>query len=117
MKDFLLAASVSIALVTSEYLMAIVEVLHTVVTRVSQEEGRLLMSIIGLSSSSIVVPCDVIWELKLSYSLSVPESNRSLSSSSCRGAGSNTFSLRRPSFRRFPTASSKVRRLSRKIAL
>ena len=40
-----------IALVTSEYLMAVVEALHTVVTKVSQEEGRLLMSIIALSSS------------------------------------------------------------------
>ena len=69
MKDFLQVASVRIALVTSEYLMAIVEALHTVVTKVSQEEGRLLMSIIALSSSSIVVPCDVIWELILSYSL------------------------------------------------
>ena len=48
--------------------MAVAEALHTVVTKVSQEEGRLLMSIMALSSSSIVVPCDVIWELKLSYS-------------------------------------------------
>ena len=47
---------VRIALVTLEYLMAAVEALHTVVTKVSQEEGRLLMSIIALSSSSIVVP-------------------------------------------------------------
>ena len=31
--------------------------LHTVVTKVSPEEGRLLMSIIALSSSSIFVPC------------------------------------------------------------
>ena len=54
---------------TSEYLMAVVEALHTVVTKVSLEEGRLLMSIIALSSSSIVVPYDVIWELRLSYSL------------------------------------------------
>ena len=43
--------------------------LHIVVTKVSQEEGRLLMSIIALNSSSIVIPCDKIWELKLSYSL------------------------------------------------
>ena len=69
MKDFLRAASVRIALVTSEYLMAIVEALHTVVTKVSYEEGRLLMSIIALSSSSIIIPCDEIWELILSYSL------------------------------------------------
>ena len=34
--------------------------LHTIVTKVSQEEGRLLMSIMALSSSSIVVPCDVV---------------------------------------------------------
>ena len=47
---------ISVALVTSEYLMAVVEALHTVVTKFSQEEGRLLMSIIALSSSSIVVP-------------------------------------------------------------
>ena len=65
MKDFLRVASVRIALVTSKYLMA----LHTVVTKVSQEEGRLLMSIIALSSSSIVVPYDEIWELILLYSL------------------------------------------------
>ena len=69
MKVFLRAASVRIALVTSEYLMAVVEALHTVVTKVSQEEGRLLMSIMALSSSSIAVPYNVIWELKLSYSL------------------------------------------------
>ena len=37
-------------------LKAVVEALHTVVTKVSHEEGRLLMSIIALSSSSIVVP-------------------------------------------------------------
>ena len=54
---------------TSEYLMVVVEALHTVVTKVSQEEGRLLMSIMALSSSLIVVPCDVIWEIILSYSL------------------------------------------------
>ena len=54
-KDFLRAASVRIALVTSEYLTAVVEALHTVVTKVSHEEGRLLMSIITLSSSLIVV--------------------------------------------------------------
>ena len=69
MKDFLRAASVRIALVTTEYLMAVVEALHTVVMKVSQKEGRLLLSIIALSSSSIVVPCDVIWKLRLSYSL------------------------------------------------
>ena len=40
--------------------MAVVEALHTVVTKVSQEEGRLLMSIMALSSSSNVVPCDVV---------------------------------------------------------
>ena len=45
-KVFLRAASIRIALVTSDYLMAVVEALHTVVTKVSQEEGRLLMSII-----------------------------------------------------------------------
>ena len=44
--------------------MAVVEAFHTVVKKVSQEEGRLLMSIIALSSSLIVVPCDEIWELK-----------------------------------------------------
>ena len=76
MKDFLRAASVRIALVTSEYLMAVVEALHTVVTKVSQEEGRLLMSIMALSSSSIVVPYDEIWELKLSYSLRCVPKNR-----------------------------------------
>ena len=69
MKDFLRAASVRIAPVTSEYLMAVVEACHTVVMKVSHEKGRLLMSIIVLSSSLIVVPCDEIWELKLSYSL------------------------------------------------
>ena len=69
MKDILRVALVKIALVTLEYLMAVVEALHTVVTKVSQEEGRLLMSIIALSSSSIVVPCDEIWELRLSYLL------------------------------------------------
>ena len=68
-KDFLQAASVRIELMTSEYSMAVVEALHTVVMKVSQEEARLRMSIIALSSSSIVVPCDEIWELKLSYSL------------------------------------------------
>ena len=56
MKDFLRVASIRIVLVISEYLMAVVEALHTVVTKVSQEEGRLLMSIIALSSSSIAVP-------------------------------------------------------------
>ena len=56
MKDFLRAASVRIVLVTSEYLMAVVEALHTVVTKVSQDEGRLLMSIIALSLSLIAVP-------------------------------------------------------------
>ena len=43
------------ALVTSEYLMAVVEALHTVVMKFSQEEGRLLMSIIALTSSSIAL--------------------------------------------------------------
>ena len=56
MKDFLRATSIRIALVTLEYLMTVVEALHTIVTKVSQEEGRLLMSIIALSSSTIVVP-------------------------------------------------------------
>ena len=50
---------------TLEYLTSVVEALHKVVTKVSYEEGRLLMSIIALSSSSIVVPCDEIWELKI----------------------------------------------------
>ena len=36
-KDFLRAASVRIALVTLEYLMTVVEALHTIVTKVSQE--------------------------------------------------------------------------------
>ena len=56
MKEFLRTALVRIALVTSEYLMAAVEAIHTVLMKVSQEEGRLLMSIIALSSSSIAIP-------------------------------------------------------------
>ena len=47
---------VRIALVTSEYLTTVVEALHTVVTNVSHEGGRLLMSNISLSSSLIVFP-------------------------------------------------------------
>ena len=54
--DFLRAASVMIALVTSKYFMVAIEALHTVVTKVSHEGGRLLMSSIALNSSSIVVP-------------------------------------------------------------
>ena len=41
---------------TSEYFTAAVEELHTVVTKVSDEDGRLLMTSIALNSSSIVVP-------------------------------------------------------------
>ena len=59
---------IRIALVTSEYFTVVVEALHTVVTKVSHEEGRLLMSNIDLNSSSIVVPWAEIWELRLSYS-------------------------------------------------
>ena len=66
--DFLRAASVRIALITSEYFTVAVEALHTVVMKVSHEWGRLLMSNIALSSSSIDVPWAEIWELKLSYS-------------------------------------------------
>ena len=47
---------VRIALVTSEYFTIVVEALRNVVTKVSHEEGRLLMSIITLSSFSIAVP-------------------------------------------------------------
>ena len=55
---------IRIAFVTSEYFTAVVEALHTIVTKVSHEEGRLLMSSIALSSSSIVVPWAEIWELR-----------------------------------------------------
>ena len=56
MKDFLRATSIRIALVTLEYLTVVVEALHMVVTKVSHEDGRLLMSDIALNSSSIFIP-------------------------------------------------------------
>ena len=61
-------ASVRIVLVTSEYFTAVVEALDKVSTKVSHEEGRLLISSIALRSSSMVVPRAEIWELRLSYS-------------------------------------------------
>ena len=52
----------------AEYLAAIVNTLHKVVTKVSHEGERLIMSNIVVSSSSIFVPYTAIWELKLLYS-------------------------------------------------
>ena len=54
--DFLRAASVRIALVTSEYFKVAVKALHIVVIIVSHDRGRLLMSNIARNSSLIFVP-------------------------------------------------------------
>ena len=56
------------AFVTSEYFTTTVEALHTVVTKVFHEKGRLLMSNIALNSSSVVVAWAEIWELRFLYS-------------------------------------------------
>jgi hypothetical protein len=55
-------------LVVSEYFTAIAEALHTVVTKVSQDGGRLLISNRAFSSSSIVMPCADSWEMMPSES-------------------------------------------------
>jgi hypothetical protein len=43
-------------LVVSEYLTAVADAVHMVVTKVSQDGGRLLISKRAFSSSSIVIP-------------------------------------------------------------
>jgi hypothetical protein len=44
-------------LIVSEYFTAAADALHTVVTKVSQDGGRLLISSTAFNSSSIVIPC------------------------------------------------------------
>jgi hypothetical protein len=48
---------------------AVADVLHTVVTKVSQDDGRLLINIRALNSSSIVIPYADSWEMIPSYLL------------------------------------------------
>jgi hypothetical protein len=50
-------------LVVSEYFTAVADALQTVVTKVSQDGGRVLISSRALSSSSIVIPCADSWEM------------------------------------------------------
>jgi hypothetical protein len=50
-------------LVISEYFTAAADALHTVVKKVSQDGGRLLISSRAFSSSSIVIPCADSWEM------------------------------------------------------
>ena len=52
--DFLRAASVRMKLVTEEYLVAVVDELHTVVTTVSHDEERLLISTVAFHLSLII---------------------------------------------------------------
>ena len=53
--DFLRATLDKIELVTLEYVILVVDALHTVVMKVSHEGGRLLIRDIAFKSSSIVV--------------------------------------------------------------
>jgi hypothetical protein len=55
-------------LVVSEYFMVIADALETVVTKVSQDGGRLLINNRAFSSSSIVIPCVDSWEMMPSES-------------------------------------------------
>jgi hypothetical protein len=50
-------------LVVSQYFTALADVLHTDVTKVSQDSGRLLISNRAFSSLSIVIPCADNWEM------------------------------------------------------
>jgi hypothetical protein len=50
-------------LVVSEYFTAAAGALHMVVTKVSQDGGRLLISNGAFSSLSIVMPCADSWEM------------------------------------------------------
>ena len=54
--DFVRSASVRVALVTLEYSITMVDALHTIVTKVSHEGGKLLIESMAFSSPSIVVP-------------------------------------------------------------
>ena len=54
--DFLRVASIRIELVTSEYFTTVADVFHTMVTKVLHEGGRLIVSNMAFTSSSIVVP-------------------------------------------------------------
>jgi hypothetical protein len=55
-------------LIVSEYFMATTDVLQTVMTKVSQDAGRLLISSGGFSSSSIIIPCANSRKMTPSYS-------------------------------------------------
>jgi hypothetical protein len=50
-------------LVVLEYFTAATDVLHTIVTKVSQDGGRLLISSRAFSSSSIIILCANNWEM------------------------------------------------------
>jgi hypothetical protein len=50
-------------LVVSEYFTAVVDALQMVMTKVSQDGGRVLISNRALSSSSIIIPCADSWEM------------------------------------------------------
>jgi hypothetical protein len=65
---FLRASSDKMELVISKYFMAAASALHTVVTKVFQDGGRLLISSTAFSSSSIVIPCGNSWEMIPLYS-------------------------------------------------
>jgi hypothetical protein len=52
-------------LVVSKYFTAVADALHTVMTKVSQDGGRLLISNRVFKSSSIVIPCVDSWEIML----------------------------------------------------
>ena len=54
--DFLRAASVRIALVVEEYLTVTVDALHMVVTKVSHDEGRLLLCSNGRINTTNMSP-------------------------------------------------------------
>ena len=79
--------------------------------------GRLLMSNIALNSSSIVVPEPRFGSLNFRTHLGVSGPNWILSSASCTGAGLDISLSRRLSSHKYPTMSSKVRRMSKTIAL
>jgi hypothetical protein len=50
-------------LIVSKYFTDILDVLHMVVTNVSQDGGRLLISNRDFISLSIVIPCADRWEM------------------------------------------------------
>jgi hypothetical protein len=54
-------------LIISEYFTAEVDALHTVVKKVSQDGGKLLINSRAFSSSSIVIPCADSWVMIPSY--------------------------------------------------